>query len=111
MIMSMSDATQVKETRPDSSVSFDAGINASSAWAEALESSSNNGDAVTSPTQEGPASDDDEPPPRSARALYDFEGKSDFRELYVGSLRLVNDVGFLSFPWVESYEPGTNSPS
>ena len=57
---------------------FDAGINTSAAWTEHLE--------------RGTLSDDDSDahplntePTRPARALYDFEGKAEFRELSVGA--------------------------
>ena len=71
------------DSRPTSAASFDAGINASSAWAEALEASSIDGDDVDHEPGVNPAtaSDDDEPAPRSARALFDFDGKPEFREL------------------------------
>ncbi|KAG7094035.1 hypothetical protein E1B28_007656 [Marasmius oreades] len=56
-------------SRPHSD--FDAGINTSTAWTEHLESSST------------PSSDDEQESGRSARALYDFHGKAEFRELGV----------------------------
>ncbi|KAK7056363.1 hypothetical protein VNI00_002917 [Paramarasmius palmivorus] len=56
-------------TRPHSD--FDAGINASTAWTVHLESSSI------------PSDDEQEDNGRPARALYDFEGKAEFRELDV----------------------------
>ncbi|KAG8987328.1 hypothetical protein FRB94_013426 [Tulasnella sp. JGI-2019a] len=71
------------EDRPTSSKSFDAGINASSAWTGALEirsstaGSSEDKSRVEVPAGEEPTTD----PPRQARALYDFEGKDDLREL------------------------------
>ncbi|KAF9269127.1 PX-domain-containing protein [Marasmius fiardii PR-910] len=50
---------------------FDAGLNASAAWTEHLEASS-----IAS-------SNDDQENGRPARALYDFDGKAEFRELSV----------------------------
>ncbi|KAK7044602.1 SH3 and PX-domain-containing 3 [Favolaschia claudopus] len=55
---------------------FDAGINASTAWTEHLE-------ATGSLSDEEPEEEDSEVASRPARALYDFEGKSEFRELDV----------------------------
>ncbi|KAJ7266894.1 hypothetical protein B0H12DRAFT_1320894 [Mycena haematopus] len=55
---------------------FDAGINASTAWTEHLES-------AASLSDEEPDEEDAEGTNRPARALYDFEGKSEFRELSV----------------------------
>ncbi|KAJ7640857.1 hypothetical protein DFH06DRAFT_1052595 [Mycena polygramma] len=52
---------------------FDAGINASTAWTEHLGSLSD----------EEPDAEEPEGSTRPARALYDFEGKSEFRELSV----------------------------
>ncbi|KAJ7167312.1 hypothetical protein C8R43DRAFT_1121750 [Mycena crocata] len=52
---------------------FDAGINASTAWTEHLESSGSLSDEE--PDEEGTH--------RPARALYDFEGKAEFQELSV----------------------------
>lgn len=71
------------DPRPASAVSFDAGINASSAWAEALENSSNDGDGgeLKNERLESAEKEDDDPPPRPARALFDFDGKTEFREL------------------------------
>ncbi|KAF5379083.1 hypothetical protein D9615_005912 [Tricholomella constricta] len=54
---------------------FDAGINTSAAWTTHLESGSSLSD-------DEPDHDDEETL-RSARALYDFEGKAEFRELNV----------------------------
>ncbi|CCA73185.1 related to Sorting nexin 9 [Serendipita indica DSM 11827] len=53
---------------------FDAGLNASTAWTEHLERTS---------TYQSVSDDEKEPVPegRPARALYDFEGRADFREL------------------------------
>ncbi|KAJ7754502.1 hypothetical protein B0H16DRAFT_1542579 [Mycena metata] len=56
---------------------FDAGINASTAWTESLESNSG------SLSDEEPDTEEPEGTHRPARALYDFEGKSEFRELSV----------------------------
>ncbi|KAF7360444.1 Sorting nexin lst-4 [Mycena venus] len=55
---------------------FDAGINTSTAWTEHLE-------ATGSLSDEEPEVEDSEGTNRPARALYDFEGKSEFRELSV----------------------------
>ncbi|KAJ6495280.1 hypothetical protein C8R45DRAFT_866476 [Mycena sanguinolenta] len=55
---------------------FDAGINASTAWTEHLESTGSLSD-------EEPDEEDAEGTNRPARALYDFEGKNEFRELSV----------------------------
>ena len=54
---------------------FDAGLNASTAWTEHLERTS---------TYQSLSDDEKEQPleGRPARALYDFEGRADFRELY-----------------------------
>jgi sorting nexin-9/18/33 len=60
------------QRRPHSD--FDAGINASTAWTEHLETTGSLSD-------EEP--DDEEGTHRPARALYDFEGKTEFRELSV----------------------------
>lgn len=62
---------------------FDAGINTSAAWTEHLETES----AVTntgSLSDEEP-DDHEAEKPRPARALYDFEGKAEFRELHVAA--------------------------
>ncbi|KAG8955111.1 hypothetical protein FRC04_009568 [Tulasnella sp. 424] len=73
--------------RPTSNLSFDAGINASSAWTGARDTSVSDdeggnktlkGTKITAIKEEVA-----DPPPRSARALYDFEGKPDFRELVI----------------------------
>lgn len=53
---------------------FDAGLNASSAWTEHLERTSTY-QAVSDDEKE------DKIQGRPARALYDFEGRADFREL------------------------------
>jgi sorting nexin-9/18/33 len=62
------------QRRPHSE--FDAGINASTAWTEHLESTGSLSD-------EEPDTVDEEGTHRPARALYDFEGKGEFRELSV----------------------------
>ncbi|KAJ6595683.1 hypothetical protein DFH09DRAFT_1135316 [Mycena vulgaris] len=62
------------QRRPHSD--FDAGINASTAWTEHLESSGSLSD-------EEPDEESKEGTHRPARALYDFEGKTEFRELNV----------------------------
>jgi len=54
---------------------FDAGINTSNAWTEHLE----RGSLSDEEADVDNADDDDQP----ARALYDFEGKAEFRELSV----------------------------
>ncbi|KAF7325862.1 SH3 and PX-domain-containing 3 [Mycena kentingensis (nom. inval.)] len=60
---------------------FDAGINSSTAWTEHLEATAASG----SLSDEEPEEDGDDigGEHRSARALYDFEGKTEFRELTV----------------------------
>ncbi|KAG8880051.1 hypothetical protein FRB97_001202 [Tulasnella sp. 331] len=66
-------------------MSFDAGINASSAWTGARESSqvgiSEEKVSIEASIMEETESAQESDPPRSARALYDFEGKADLREL------------------------------
>jgi sorting nexin-9/18/33 len=63
-------------TRPQSE--FDAGINTSTAWTEHLERES------VSLSDEEPDSDTDSAESyKQARALYQFEGKAEFRELSV----------------------------
>ncbi|KAJ7359160.1 hypothetical protein DFH08DRAFT_921629 [Mycena albidolilacea] len=73
---------------------FDAGINASTAWTESLSDSgpssspSPSGHKVSgSLSDEEPDSDpaSNEEERRPARALYDFDGKTEFRELSVGA--------------------------
>ena len=54
---------------------FDAGLNASSAWTEHLEMSDG--------SERGSHTSEHDQPDRSARALYDFEGKVEFGELTV----------------------------
>lgn len=66
---SKSPVTSSRLSRPQSE--FDSGINTSTAWTEHLELGS------------APPSDDDDEDYRPARALYDFEGKAEFRELSV----------------------------
>lgn len=74
-----SSASSVIFQRPQSE--FDAGINTSAAWTEHLETDS--GTNTGSLSDEEP---DDEPEEgRSARALYDFEGKAEFREISVAA--------------------------
>lgn len=67
------------QRRPHSE--FDAGINASTAWTEHLELESGSG----SLSDEEPDNEDDSgfAEYRAARALYAFEGKTEFRELSV----------------------------
>jgi hypothetical protein len=63
---------------------FDAGINASHAWTEHLDRGS---DSLSDeePEVNGADDGDDEDENRPARALYDFEGKPEFRELTVAA--------------------------
>jgi len=65
---------------------FDVGLNTSAAWTEHLESSSMSGSLSD---EEPDISDSDETSRRQARrpgrALYDFEGKAEFRELSVSA--------------------------
>lgn len=63
-------------TRPQSE--FDAGINTSNAWTEHLERGSLSDE---DPDDDSADADDDEG--RPARALYQFEGKVEFREMSV----------------------------
>jgi sorting nexin-9/18/33 len=69
--------------RPQSE--FDAGINASTAWTEHLETGSASNSGSGSLSDEEPDDDDPEKqePHQPARALYEFEGKAEFRELSV----------------------------
>ncbi len=60
--------------RPQSE--FDAGINGSTAWIEHLERASIH-------SAEEAIDDDEDGSHRPARALYDFDGKAEFRELSV----------------------------
>ncbi|GLB42320.1 putative WASP-binding domain of Sorting nexin protein [Lyophyllum shimeji] len=60
---------------------FDAGLNTSAAWTAHLESGSSGGGSLS---DEEPDHDSEEPL-RPARALYDFEGKPEFRELTVSA--------------------------
>jgi sorting nexin-9/18/33 len=62
---------------------FDAGINTSAAFTEHLEQASECGPGSLSDEEPGPDSDDQEDEGRPARALYQFEGKPEFRELSV----------------------------
>src|ERR1700761_6272095 len=57
---------------------FDAGIDTSTAWTEHLESSGSLSDEEPEGEEET-----EHGPLRSGRALYDFEGKTEFRELSV----------------------------
>jgi sorting nexin-9/18/33 len=61
--------------RPHSALDFDAGINASTAWTEHLERSISDEEPDEEP--------DDDTQYRTARALYAFEGKAEFRELSI----------------------------
>ncbi|KAG8926590.1 hypothetical protein FRC02_008791 [Tulasnella sp. 418] len=74
--------------RPLSTATFDAGINASSAWTGHLESASSDGDPPEG--KEGVSSNDTlrgdvMNESRPARALYDFDGEEQFRELVVSA--------------------------
>ncbi|KAJ7185508.1 hypothetical protein C8R46DRAFT_982143 [Mycena filopes] len=63
---------------------FDAGINASTAWTESLENASSSSSGQSgSLSDEEPDTEEPEGTHRPARALYNFEGKSEFRELSV----------------------------
>ncbi|KAF9467849.1 hypothetical protein BDZ94DRAFT_1155100 [Collybia nuda] len=64
--------------RPQSE--FDAGINASAAWTEHLETGSASGSGSLSDEE---PDDGEQESLRPARALYEFEGKAEFRELSV----------------------------
>jgi sorting nexin-9/18/33 len=64
-------------TRPQSE--FDAGINASAAWTEHLERES----SLSDEEPENNVADLDDSKGQPARALYQFEGKPEFRELSV----------------------------
>ncbi|GJJ14963.1 hypothetical protein Clacol_009233 [Clathrus columnatus] len=80
------------------SYDFDAGINTSNAWV----AEQSDKDVGTSGTGHGHSASDDEAEPdeeeykgRSARALYDFEGKTEFRELTVvagEALEIIKEV-------------------
>ncbi|CAK5261888.1 unnamed protein product [Mycena citricolor] len=61
---------------------FDAGINSSAAWTEHLEQSGSLSDEEPD-EPDADVQDEDAEPLKSARALYDFEGKAEFRELSV----------------------------
>lgn len=63
---------------------FDAGINASSAWTEHLERQSTYQLSISDDENEDAASTSIDG--RPARALHDFEGREDFRELYASRL-------------------------
>ncbi|KAG0697584.1 hypothetical protein DFH29DRAFT_142761 [Suillus ampliporus] len=69
------------DTRPRSNAAFDAGIQSSSAWTEHLERGSLSDDEPE-PTDELQRFEETA---KAARALYDFEGKAEFRELTVGA--------------------------
>ncbi|KAG8980313.1 hypothetical protein FRB90_007677, partial [Tulasnella sp. 427] len=72
--------------RPSSNLSFDAGINASSAWTGALDASGSedeSGNRTIKGKQVAGKKEPVESTPKPARALYDFEGKPDFRELVI----------------------------
>jgi sorting nexin-9/18/33 len=71
-------ASSMTSQRPQSE--FDAGINTSAAWTEHLETESGPNDTGSLSDEEP---DEGAEESRPARALYDFEGKSEFRELSV----------------------------
>jgi len=62
---------------------FDAGINTSAAWTESREKGRSLSDEETDPND--PELDYLQVPGRSARALYSFEGKPEFREVCVSA--------------------------
>lgn len=72
---SLSTASSIFISGPRPQSEFDAGINTSAAWTEHLERGSL--------SDEEPDDNDEETITRPARALYDFEGKAEFRELSV----------------------------
>ncbi|KAH7913117.1 hypothetical protein BJ138DRAFT_1002980 [Hygrophoropsis aurantiaca] len=67
------------DPRPQSEIQFDAGINSSAAWTEHLERGSLSDSAELEADVRDPLEQDGQP----ARALYDFDGKVEFRELIV----------------------------
>jgi sorting nexin-9/18/33 len=73
----VSHASLSKLTRPQSE--FDVGINTSAAWTEHLE----RGPSLSDEEPEEDVADLDDPKCRPARALYQFEGKPEFREMSV----------------------------
>ena len=62
---------------------FDAGINTSAAWTESREKGRSLSDEEIDPND--PELDYLQVPGRPARALYSFEGKPEFREVYVSA--------------------------
>jgi len=70
------------DTRPHSDPPFDAGINSSGAWTEHLERCSLSDDEPEL-TDEHHELQPIEDTVKAARALYDFEGKAEFKELTV----------------------------
>jgi len=66
----------VTDARPHSNAAFDVGLNSSNAWTEHLDH-----DSLSDNETEPP--DELKPSEEAARALYDFEGKAEFRELCV----------------------------
>ena len=80
----------VSESANSQALDFDIGINTSTAWTEHLEHG-----YVSDPASGDEADQDaEEEQSRPARALYDFEGKAEFRELtvYAGDeLRVVRE--------------------
>ncbi|KAL1677997.1 hypothetical protein EV122DRAFT_265207 [Schizophyllum commune] len=80
----------VSESANSQALDFDTGINTSAAWTEHLE----HGYASDPASGDEADQDAEEEQSRSARALYDFEGKAEFRELtvYAGDeLRVVRE--------------------
>jgi sorting nexin-9/18/33 len=67
------------DARPLSDAVFDAGIHSSNAWKEHLEHGSLSDDEPESSGELQPS----EETAKAARALYDFKGKAEFRELAV----------------------------
>lgn len=69
--------------RPQSESDFDAGINTSTAWTEHLSEHASESDSDSGLLLSDEEPDDDDDQGRPARALYQFEGKAEFRELSV----------------------------
>lgn len=69
----------VADVRPRSDAAFDVGIHSSNAWKEHLEHASLSDDEPEPSDELQPS----EETAKAARALYDFEGKAEFRELAV----------------------------
>lgn len=71
------------DTFPRSKAPFDAGIHSSSVWTEHLECYSQSDDELPEPVDELQDQQPIEETVKAARALYDFEGEAEFRELTV----------------------------